>query len=141
MLYATLLLLLSGQPVRQLDSVIAFVNVTVIPMDRERALPGVTVVVRGERIVAIGPADRVEVPAGGVSVDGRGRFLIPGLAEMHAHIPGGQTPDSVIERTLFLYVSGGITTIRGMLGHPRHRGDRCQTGRHSQVGGELISRR
>ncbi len=121
MLHAGLVLLsLSAAPVRGSDSVVAFVDVTVIPMDRERTVPGQTVVVRGDRIVAIGPADQVEVPAGGLRVDGRGKFLIPGLAEMHAHIPGGQAPDSVVERTLFLYVSGGITTIRGMLGHPRH---------------------
>jgi imidazolonepropionase-like amidohydrolase len=113
-------LLLSAAPEKGADSVVAFVDVTVIPMDRERTLPRQTVVVRGDRIVAIGPSDRVKLPAGGVKVDGRGKFLIPGLAEMHAHIPGGDAPDSVVERILFLYVSGGITTIRGMLGDPRH---------------------
>jgi imidazolonepropionase-like amidohydrolase len=102
------------------ERVTAFVDVTVIPMDRERSLPNQTVLVRGDRIVEIGPASRVKVPEGGTRVDGRGKYLIPGLAEMHAHIPGGQAADSMVERTLFLYVSGGITTIRGMLGHPRH---------------------
>jgi imidazolonepropionase-like amidohydrolase len=92
------------------------------------------VVVRGDRIVAIGPSDRVKVPAGGVKVDGRGKFLIPGLAEMHAHIPGGDAPDSVVQRTLFLYVSGGITTIRGMLGDPRHLELRARAARN-----ELLS--
>jgi imidazolonepropionase-like amidohydrolase len=62
----------------------------------------------------------VKVPDGAVRVDGKGKFLLPGLAEMHAHIPGGQASDEVVERTLFLYVAGGITTVRGMLGHPRH---------------------
>jgi imidazolonepropionase-like amidohydrolase len=123
-------LLLSAAPAKGADSVVAFVNVTVIPMDRERTLPRQTVVVRGDRIVAIGPSDRVKLPAGGVTVDGRGKFLIPGLAEMHAHIPGGDTPDSVVERTLFLYVSGGITTIRGMLGDPRHLGLRARAARN-----------
>lgn len=116
------------------DTVTAFVGVTVIPMDRERRLPGQTVVVRGERIVEIGPAGRVNVPEGGVRVDGRGKFLIPGLAEMHAHIPGGQASDSAVERTLFLYVAGGLTTVRGMLGHPRHLELRARAAR-----GELLS--
>ena len=115
------------------DRVTAFVDVTVIPMDRERSLPNQTVVVRGDRIVEIGPASRVKVPAGGVRVDGRGKYLIPGLAEMHAHIPGGQAADSVVERTLFLYVSGGITTIRGMLGHPRHLELRARAARNELV--------
>jgi len=127
-------LLLSAPPAKGADSVVAFVDVTVIPMDRERTIPRQTVVVRGGRIVTIGPSNRVKVPAGGVKVDGRGKFLIPGLAEMHAHIPGGDTPDSLVERTLFLYVSGGITTIRGMLGHPRHLDLRARAARN-----ELLS--
>ena len=134
-MHAALLLSLSAAPVPSPDSaVVAFVDVTVVPMDRERTLPGHTVVVRGDRIVAVGPADQVTIPAGGLRVDGRGKFLIPGLAEMHAHIPGGQASDSMVERTLFLYVSGGITTIRGMLGHPRHLELRDRAAR-----GELIS--
>ena len=118
----------------QAESVTAFVDVTVIPMDRERRLPGRTVVVRGDRIVAVGPTARVKVPEGATRVEGRGKFLIPGLAEMHAHIPGGQASDSAVERTLFLYLAGGLTTIRGMLGHPRHLVLRERAAR-----GELLS--
>jgi len=131
---ATAVLLLSAPPLARSDSVVAFVDVTVIPMDRERTIPRQTVVVRGGRIVVIGPSSQVKVPAGGLRVDGRGKFLIPGLAEMHAHIPGGDTPDSVVERTLFLYVAGGVTTIRGMLGHPRHLDLRARAARN-----ELLS--
>lgn len=116
------------------QTVTAFVDVTVIPMDRERRLPGQTVVVRGDRIVELGPTARVKVPEGATRVEGRGRFLIPGLAEMHAHIPGGQASDSAVERTLFLYVAGGLTTVRGMLGHPRHLELRARAAR-----GELLS--
>jgi len=53
-------------------------------------------------------------------IDAKGKYLIPGLAEMHAHIPQPPTSDTRIEETLFLYLSNGITTIRGMLGHPTH---------------------
>ena len=53
-------------------------------------------------------------------IDGTGKFAIPGLAEMHAHIPSPNTGQERIEETLFLYLSNGVTTIRGMLGHPAH---------------------
>lgn len=127
-------LLLYIPPATVPDSVVAFVDVSVIPMDRERVIPRQTVLVRGDRIEAIGPTEQVSIPAGGRRVNGRGKFLIPGLAEMHAHIPGGQAPDSVVERTLFLYVAGGLTTVRGMLGHPRHLELRDRAARN-----ELIS--
>jgi Amidohydrolase family len=134
MLHLCLAALLSTQATPAPDSVVAFVGVTVIPMDRERTLPNSTVVVRGDRIISIAPASEAELPAGALKVSGQGKFLMPGLAEMHAHIPGGQLPDSVVERTLFLYVAGGATTIRGMLGHPRHLELRARAAR-----GEIMS--
>jgi imidazolonepropionase-like amidohydrolase len=99
---------------------VAFVDVTVVPMDGDRLVASQTVVVQGQTIAEIGPSAAIKVPAGALRVDGRGKFLMPGLAEMHAHIPGGQAPDELVERTLYLFVSAGVTTIRGMLGHPRH---------------------
>jgi hypothetical protein len=98
---------------------VAFVDVTVLPMEGERVLQRQTVVVRDGRIAAVGPADRTEVPAGAVRVQGTGRYLMPGLAEMHGHIPGSQNP-RYTENVLFLYVSNGVTIVRGMAGDPSH---------------------
>ncbi|WP_297766210.1 amidohydrolase family protein [uncultured Muriicola sp.] len=53
-------------------------------------------------------------------IDGKGKYVMPGLAEMHAHIPAPPISQEQLEETLFLYLSNGITTIRGMLGHPSH---------------------
>ena len=95
----------------------AFTNVTVLPMTSDKVLPGQTVVVRDGVITAAGPADDVDVPRGATVIDGTGRFLMPGLAEMHAHVPPGDNPPRQdVEDILFLYVANGITTIRGMLG-------------------------
>ena len=66
---------------------VAFVNVTVVPMDRDGAVADQTVIVRGGVITEVGPAARVRVPAGALRVDGRGKYLMPGLAEMHGHLP------------------------------------------------------
>jgi len=70
------------------------------------------------------------------TIDGKGKFLMPGLAEMHAHIPPPTTDAERIEETLFLYLSNGITTIRGMLGDPLH----LQL-REKALKGELLSPR
>ncbi len=97
---------------------IVFTNVTVIPMDYERVLEGHTVVVEGERIMAVGATGEVEIPEDASVIDGAGRWLIPGLAEMHGHIPPPSAPREHVENVLFLYVANGITTVRGVLGAP-----------------------
>lgn len=108
----------SGQP--QTAGVTIFTNVSVLPMDRDVVLRDQTVVVRNGRIDQIGASKGIKAPAGAAEVDGRGKFLMPALAEMHAHIPGGKAPEAASERTLLLYIAGGATTIRGMQGDPRH---------------------
>jgi len=98
-------------------TVTAFVGVSVIPMDTQRTLENQTVIVVGDRVATIGPAGATRVPDGAAVIDGSGKWLVPGLGEMHAHIP----PDhDAAERVLFLYLSQGITTARGMLGQPAH---------------------
>ena len=94
-----------------------FTNVNVLPMSSDAVLPGQTVVVQDGVITAAGPADEVDVPRGATVIDGEGRYLMPGLAEMHAHVPpGANPPREDVEDILFLYIANGITTIRGMLG-------------------------
>jgi imidazolonepropionase-like amidohydrolase len=102
------------------DAVTAFVDVAVVPLDRERILEHQTVVVRGDRIVALGSMAGTPVPSGATRIDGRGKYLMPGLAEMHAHVVGGNNPnhEQVNRDILFLYVANGITSIRAMLGAP-----------------------
>src|SRR5687768_6615969 len=99
---------------------VAFVDVNVVPLDRERVLERHTVVVTGDRITAVGPASSTPVPSAATRIDGRGKYLIPGLAEMHAHVVGGGNPnhEQLNRDILFLYVANGITSIRAMLGAP-----------------------
>lgn len=97
---------------------IAIINVNVLPMTTETVVPGQTVVVDAGVVVAIGAVDAVPIPAGATVVDGTDRFLMPGLAEMHAHIPGAGT--DALERVLTLFAANGVTTMRGMLGRPGH---------------------
>lgn len=114
---ATFALLVAPTLVAQ-ERATAFTEVTVLPMDGDRHLMGQTVVVQGGRITAMGPSASVRVPAGATRIDGRGKFLMPGLAEMHAHVPPGNPTQQQLADIMFLYVANGITTIRGMLGAP-----------------------
>ena len=97
-----------------------FDNVNVIPMDAERVLFEQRVVVADGRITAMGPASSVSAPAGATRIEATGQYLIPGLAEMHAHVPGLQRGEQTARDVLMLYLANGITTIRGMLGEPWH---------------------
>ena len=110
---------LTAQPGGQAPST-AFVGVSVLTMETETVLADQTVLVSQGTIASVGPSAKAQIPAGAVRVEGKGKFLMPGLAEMHAHIPGGTATDAAVERTLFLYAANGVTTIRGMLGDPRH---------------------
>ncbi len=99
--------------------------------------PGVqesrNVTVRGGKIVAIGQA---AVPRGARVIDGTGRFLIPGLVEMHAHVPV-ENPDR--DDALFLWVANGVTMARGMVGHPTHLALREDLLAHRTLGPRLVT--
>ena len=125
----------AAQPQRP---VYAITGVTVVPMDRERLLPGRTVIVRDGRIETVGPASSTRVPAGAIRIDGRNRFLMPGLAEMHAHVPAGNDPQWTRD-VLFLYAANGITFARGMLGAPAHLELRSKLARGEMVGPRLYT--
>jgi imidazolonepropionase-like amidohydrolase len=122
---------------------IAIEHVTVVPMDAERVLPDHTVVVEGRRITALGPSAQVTPPAGAQRIDGRGRFLIPGLAEMHAHFPSPQGlqqhGEAFGDRLLFLNVACGVTTVRGMIGGPRDLQVREEVARGVRLGPRIFT--
>jgi len=103
-LFTGALVCLSGCAVRQ--TAVAIRNVTVIPMTGAAPSANRTVVVRDGRIAEIGSAAEVRAPADAIMVDGTGKYLIPGLFEMHAHT--SKTRASA----LGLYVMHGVTTIR-----------------------------
>lgn len=98
---------------------IVFRNVNIIPMDSERILQNQTVIVKDRKVTAIGP--KLKYSKSALVVDGKGKYLIPGLAEMHAHVPPVDDLEPMKD-VLFLFAANGITTIRGMLGHPLHLG-------------------
>lgn len=98
----------------------AFVGVNVIPMDRQRVLANQTVLVSDGVITAIGDAKRVKIPKDAVRIDAAGKYLIPGLVDMHTHLlsDSDEYPDSIAPDELRVMVANGVTTVRFMIGTP-----------------------
>jgi imidazolonepropionase-like amidohydrolase len=100
---------------------VAFINVNVIPMNGERILRDQTVVVSDGRIKQIAPAKKIKPPKNALIIDGRGKYLMPGLVDMHAHLfSDGEFPDELADEELTIMLASGVTTIRLMIGTAEH---------------------
>ncbi len=99
----------------------AIIGVNVIPMTSDTVIRDATVLVRDGRIVAVGPAATVTVPGGAGQLMARGRYLMPGLADMHTHLySDGSVPDSAGPAELGVMLANGVTAARLMIGTPEH---------------------
>lgn len=87
---------------------LAFEGVTVIDVTTGKLLPEQTVVVDGTRLQAVGPSAQVTVPAGAQVMDARGKYMVPGFWDMHAHI------DERAKAWYPLFLAHGITGVREM---------------------------
>ncbi|HET9803862.1 MAG TPA: amidohydrolase family protein [Candidatus Acidoferrum sp.] len=96
---------------------VAILHVTVIDATGAPPEADQTVLIEKEKIVALGPSRTVFVPSGAEIVDGSGKYLIPGLADMHIHLTGAGEPDGSRKFILPLLVANGITTVRDMGGY------------------------
>lgn len=96
---------------------VVFTSVSIVPMDTENVLENQMVIIKDGKVSAIGK--KLKYGKNALVVEGKGKYLMPGLAEMHAHVPPNDNLEAHKE-VLFLFAANGITTIRGMLGHPSH---------------------
>jgi imidazolonepropionase-like amidohydrolase len=108
---------------------VAITHVAVIDASAPAPRRDQTVVVRGTRILSVGPSRRAAIPPGARVIDGRGKFVVPGLWDMHVHtaITGGRA-------LLSLYVANGVTGVRDMAGD----WDTLRTWRSEIARGELV---
>ena len=90
-------------------------------MDRDGVIEHQTVLVRDGVIATIGPAATVRAPAGATVVDGRGKFLMPGLGDAHAHLSSVGGGTALAPLALQLFALHGVTMIRSMYTEPHHR--------------------
>ena len=109
----------------------AIEDTTVIDVMMGREVPHQTVVVRGDRIVAVEETSSVELPPGVVRIDGRNRYLLPGLTDMHVHLNR--------EHDLELLLAAGVTSVRNMAGDTRHLEWRAQIKAGQRVGPTIVT--
>lgn len=96
---------------------IAITHVNVIDATGSPLQRDMTVAVTGDRIAAVAPSRTFSPPRGAQLIDGTGKFLIPGLADMHVHLTGSGEPSGSREYMVPLLVANGVTTVRDMGGY------------------------
>lgn len=106
-------------------------DVNVLPMNRSVVLDHQTVVIADGRIVALGPANSVATPSGARVIDGRGKYLMPGLADMHVHLTSADE--------LPMYVGKGVLTVRDLNGSPETLEWRADVARGAIVGPRIFA--
>ncbi len=113
---------------------LAITDVTVVPMSptsRDGELAHQTVIVRGDRIASIVAAASITLPAGVTAIDGRGKWLMPGLADMHVH--------TWRDDDLTMFLAAGVTTIRNMWGSPQQLLWRSQIANGERLGPTIVT--
>jgi 6-phospho 3-hexuloisomerase len=109
----------------------AFTHVTVIDATGAPAKPDMTVVIRGDRIVALGKSAKLDVSEDTHVVGATGMFLIPGLWDMHVH-----TLDD--KDYLALFITNGVTGVRVMAGKPVHHKWREEISARELIGPRMV---
>lgn len=123
---------------------ILLTNTHVLPMDAPRVIDNQAVLIRDGRIAAIGSIDVITPPPDALVVDAEGGYLMPGLSDMHAHLPGysdgGESTNAaqLVANQLLLYLATGVTLLRDMSGSPAHFDYRQRTGSGDLAGPELF---
>lgn len=97
-------------------SAVLFSRASVLDTESGELTANLDVLVRGDRIAAIGDAGSIEVPAGAATIDARGATLLPGLVDSHGHVANGSAPPWYgefpdPERNLQAYLFCGVTTV------------------------------
>jgi len=134
----------------QVNTTIIFANVNVIPMNKEIVLQNYHVVVQGGKISKLGPASSIKLPKNATIINAKGKFLIPGLSDVHVHLVGDAwnmmyPPEKKYTKEeidysdiLFIYLANGITTINVMSAFQEHIELRDKINKNEMLGPRLI---
>lgn len=131
----------ASQEIKQLEAkqkqIVAFVRVNVVPMDQEVVLTDQTVIVKDGLIAALGPASNIKIPSGALRIDGRAKYLMPGLADMHVHLEVFNEQTNI--PILRLFIVNGVTTVLNLMGTPNHLELRNRVARGELLGPAIFT--
>lgn len=117
------------------DDPIVLHEMNVLTMEHDEIHSNYTVIITDGEIEWVGPSGDAPIPDDAEMIEGD-YYVMPGLAEMHAHIPSADQGEQWMQDVLVMYLTQGVTTIRGMLGQSAHLQLREQAAE-----GEIISPR
>jgi hypothetical protein len=129
LLILSVLLLARGKP-NHTQVPIVFTHATIIDVTGATPRRDATVVITGDRISAIGDSANISLPAGAQVVDATGKFLIPGLWDMHVHWYSRDT--------FTLFIANGVTSVRQMFGNSDLLRWRDQIAKGSLLGPRMV---
>lgn len=119
--------------------VYAIKNVTIIPMNKEMNLPDQTVIIENGVIKSIGSTINTPIEKGTTIIDGKGKYLLPGLFDMHVHFFYEQGEHkNTCETELKMMLANGITTARILAGHPAYLEAKDNVRNGKWIGPELF---
>ncbi len=133
------LIFLSFNSALTAQDALALTNINIIPMNREVLLKDQTVVIEKGKIKHIAASASYRLPDHISTIDGSGRYLMPGLFDMHAHFFYEQDLNkSGIEADLNRMLANGLTTVRIMNGDPLYLNAKSTVARGQAAGPELF---
>lgn len=119
---------------------IAIVGVTIVDLERSHAPRPRTLLIKDGRIAAIMAAHDRRIPAAAQRVDGRGRFLVPGLVDMHVHLFNNASRRPPNDWAFALFIANGVTGVREMNAQPAGMAT-LQLWRRALDSGDLVAPR
>lgn len=134
----------------QENSIFVFVHANVLPMTSEIVLPDHSVLIRNGKIEHVGPSSNLKIPEGATIINATGKYLIPGLSDMHVHLEGdawnimyppgsGFTAEEIdFNDILFMYVANGVTLVDVLFAFPEHLPIREKIRNSEMIGPRLI---
>ncbi|HWZ42556.1 MAG TPA: amidohydrolase family protein [Candidatus Saccharimonadales bacterium] len=115
-LFVSLLLLTACALAAPAQPALVIHHVNIIDTAGGPVQPDMSVLIQGDRIARIGKTARMKIPAGAQIMDAHGKFLVPGLWDMHVHVIFGDWIPGGKEVSLPLFVANGVTGVRDMGG-------------------------